>query len=158
MVRLVLEENGERRAFRLGEGTLSIGSGPDARLRLASAGVAARHAELEARGGQVFLRALPGVVPPTVGGRPVAGEVLIALGDSVAIGGARIWLEEEARAAAASAPAVPGARGAAGARPRSPAPRSRRPPGRDSSRARTGLPGWAVSLLVLERSRSRRCS
>ena len=43
MVRLIVEEQGARRAFRLGNGVLLIGSGPEARLVLRSAGVAEAH-------------------------------------------------------------------------------------------------------------------
>ena len=45
MARLILEEDGQTRRFRLNEGKLTIGSGEAATLRCHSADVAEVHAE-----------------------------------------------------------------------------------------------------------------
>ena len=56
MVRLIVEEQGARRAFRLGEGTLKVGSGAAAQLRLQSGDVADVHAEIDWKDGVARLR------------------------------------------------------------------------------------------------------
>ena len=111
MVRLIVEEGGERRAFRLGAGVLTVGSGREARLRLSSTDVAELHAEIEVKGETAVIRPRPGVMPPLVGGAPAKGEMPLAVGQVVTLGGARIWLEDEAGATApsATAPAAPSA-------------------------------------------------
>jgi hypothetical protein len=96
MVKLIVEEAGKRRAFRMGQGVLTVGSGAEARLKLASTEVAEIHFELELALGTVKLRARPGVVPPKVAGQPVKGELALATGKPVEIGGARLWIEAEA--------------------------------------------------------------
>ncbi len=75
MTRLIVDEGGARRAFKMGEGVLSIGTGAEARLKLTSPDVAALHATLELAGGVATLHIQPGVVPPTVGGVPARGDV-----------------------------------------------------------------------------------
>jgi len=118
MARLIVEEGGRTRRFRLNEGTLTIGSGGAATLTLASADVAEVHAELEYRAGRAVLRPRPGVAAITVLGRPVTGgEVELRPGQSAKIGGARLSVEEDEPQAPPAARAVPGA-SRAGARAR----------------------------------------
>ncbi|MCZ6598446.1 MAG: FHA domain-containing protein, partial [Planctomycetota bacterium] len=102
MARLIVEEGGKRRAFRVGEGVLTIGTGAEAKLRLSSADVAEIHAELVIQGGKAVLRSRPGVKPPKVGGDEVLTEAPLAFGVEVNIGSARVWLEDEKAPQAAS--------------------------------------------------------
>ncbi len=113
MTRLILEEGGKRRAFKVGDGVISIGSGAHAALKLASAGVAELHAELVIQGGRVTLKPKPGVMPPKMGPRSLTAETELKPGASVKIGEATLTVEapegaatpaEKAMAAAAKAP------------------------------------------------------
>ena len=107
MARLIVEEDGRRRAFKVGEGIVTLGTGSEARLKLTAPDVAEVHAEVELRGGQILLRPRPGVLPPTVGGNPVQGETAVALGQEITLGSARVWVEDE------NAPSAPPPRAAA---------------------------------------------
>ncbi len=95
MTKLVLEEGGVQRAFRVGAGILTVGSAANAALRLQSPGVAEVHLELEVGPRGVVLRPKPGVVAPTVGGAPVKSELVLKQGQSVLIGSARLSVEYE---------------------------------------------------------------
>lgn len=111
MARLIVEEAGASRAFKLGDGVVTIGSGEGARLKLTSPDVADVHLELELAGGDIRLRPRPGVTPPNVGGSPAAGEVAIAFGQTIQVGGALLRVEKdeavlEEVGAAAPAPAA----------------------------------------------------
>ena len=66
MTRLIVEDGGKRRAFKVGDGTLTIGSGGGASLRLSDPAAAEVHAELLLREGRATLRLKPGVLPPRV--------------------------------------------------------------------------------------------
>ena len=81
MARLILEEGGERRAFRFDHGKLTIGSGEGCTLTLKSPDVAEIHCDLEFGGERVILRARAGVQAPVVNGSPAPGET--SLGASV---------------------------------------------------------------------------
>lgn len=149
MVKLIVEEGGKRRAFRMGQGVLTVGSGAEARLKLASTEVAEIHFELELGEGGVTLRARPGVVPPRVGGQPLKGDGPLALGKKVEIGGARLWLEpEEGEAPAAAAPARPAARAPAASTRPAAGGTSRARRGRDPE-ASGGRPAWVVPVVVV---------
>jgi len=93
MARLILEEGGEKRRFKLGTGTLSVGSGASCALKLASKDVAELHAELEFTGDTAVLRLKQGVLPAVVRGRSVTGEVTLAEGVPVQLGGALLTIE-----------------------------------------------------------------
>ena len=95
MVRLILEQDGERRAFRVGRGVLTIGSDSAANLKLTGAGVAEQHAELEVVGDFARLRVLPGAAAPTLDGETVLGEVELHQGQALELPGAILWLEDE---------------------------------------------------------------
>jgi len=105
MARLIVEESGTRRAFKVGDGVLTIGTGADARLRVSAPDVAEIHAEIQVQGGKAVVRARPGVVPPTVGGEGVLGEAPVAYGEEIKVGSVRLWLEDESLPAGAGAPA-----------------------------------------------------
>lgn len=133
MVRLILEENGQRRAFRVGAGVLTLGSGPDAKLQLASDGVAALHAELEVVGDHAQLRLLPGVAAPTLDGETVLGEVEVHQGQALVLGTALLWLEDEALEAGSGRPARAAGGTAAQAASQGAAPKVSRPAGKPAA-------------------------
>jgi hypothetical protein len=150
MTRLIVEEEGGRRAFKMGDGVITIGSGEQARLKLASQDVAALHAKLELAGGACTLTVEPGVVPPTVGGVPARGAVTLAPGVPVRIGSATLLIEDDA-----PAPAAPAAAPARTASPRSAAssgaarrPAARRgreePEERAPRKVSHGTPAWLI--------------
>lgn len=95
MVRIIVEENGQRRAFRLGEGVLTIGSGEAARLRLSSPDVADVHAEIHHSESGTVLRPKPGVLPPKMAGANVDTEVPLETDVAVELGSARLWLQTD---------------------------------------------------------------
>lgn len=143
MVKLIVEEGGKRRAFRMGKGVLTVGSGAEARLKLASTEVAEVHFELELGEGGVKLRARPGVVPPKLAGLPVKGESTLAFGKRVEIGGARLWLEPEEGEAPAVTPApaaLPAPGGGAGR------PRTER---RERTSEAPRKPAWVLPVVVV---------
>jgi len=93
MTRLLVDDGGVRRSFKVGVGVLSIGSGPEAALRLTAPEVAEQHAELDVREDRVFLRVRPEARPPRVGGDEVLGEVELEPGAEIAFGRSRIRVE-----------------------------------------------------------------
>ena len=107
MARLIVEEGGKARRFKLNPGTLTIGSGESATLTLESSELAEVHAELEFDGERAVLRTRPGVTPVTVHGRKVTGELKLRDGVAVKLGGVQITFESKAP--------EPGATSAAGA-------------------------------------------
>ena len=168
MARLIVEEGGRTRRFRLNEGTLTIGSGSAATLTLASADVAEVHAELEYRAGRAVLRPRPGVAAITVLGRPVTGgEVVLRPGQSARIGGARLSVEEDGEApgpsgspaaatgAQRAAPAAARTRSGRAARadsPAQPAPEAGGPRVRAKRRTmerRFSVPSWLIVVGFL---------
>lgn len=157
MVRLIVDDAGKRRAFNVGEGRLSVGSGQEAKLRLESAGIASVHVEIEIHGGKATLHPKPGVTPPQVLGRAASGAVVLQHGVPVKIGSATVTVEYESQPAAAptAAPALARPRPTAGASARS-STRSRDAEDDDERprhRARPqGTPTWvwiAVGLPVV---------
>jgi hypothetical protein len=107
MARLIVEEGGAQRAFRLGDGLVTIGSGDAARLKLTSPDVADLHAELEIAGDTIRLRPRAGVVPPAVGGASVEGETLVQFGQTVQVGSALLRVEREEAVLVEEAPSAP---------------------------------------------------
>jgi hypothetical protein len=141
MARLILEEDGKRRAFNLNDGCLTVGSGESSALTLSSPDVADVHAELRVEDGVVTLVPCPGVLPPTVLGRPVTQATRLPANAEFKIGSA-VFRLESAQAEAAKGivrqarPAVQ-SRGAA----------DTSQPSRIEYRRRTvnrGMPGWMV--------------
>ena len=163
MTRLIVEEGGKRRAFRVGEGVLTIGTGQEAKLKVSSTDVAEIHAELSITGGRAVLRSRPGVVPPEIEGTAVQGEAALALGAEVSIGSVRIWLEDESSppgSGAAGGGAAAGKR-AVGDVTQDKAIRRQRAMSdakargdrsmvqRTQPRVQRGLPGYVIALLIL---------
>lgn len=169
MLKLVVEEGGKRRAFKLGDGILTVGSGAGAKLRLSSVDVAEIHVELVVQQGAMVVRTRPGVMPPTINGTLAAGETPVPAGAVVELGGARLWLEGAGQAAPQpaarseprrAAPARQTARSKADqaqdqairrqraieqskrAEPRSKVQRSR-------PRVERGAPGWLIAGAIL---------
>jgi hypothetical protein len=167
MTRLIVEDGGKRRGFKVSDGTLTIGSGEGATLRLAAPGVADVHAEIVVRGGRASLRPRPGVVPPLVGGRPATEEVELQHSVPIRIGSATLHVEYEGE------PAAP-----AGAAPQAAAPRTmaagrvaeraagqpmrKRPPAKAASKAKpwlivggalivAGLLVWVAGKVLTQR-------
>src|SRR5688572_20598631 len=104
MTRLVVEEGGKRRAFKVGDGVITIGSGAGATLKLASTKVAEIHAEIVVQGGAVTVRPRPGVLPPTLKGRAQSAEFKVPKGSTVVIGDAKLTVDPPDPAAAPVAP------------------------------------------------------
>jgi len=151
MPKLIVEEGGKKRQFRLGPGILTVGSGAEARLKLTSSEVAEVHLELDVQPDGVKLRPRPGVVAPKLVGVPVKGEVALGFGKKLEFAGVKLWIEADEEPAAA-------ATGTTAATPaRKPAPaaaastRSERAGERRSARAERsgGAPGWLVPVLVV---------
>jgi len=93
MAKLIVEEGGKRRRFRLNPGKLTIGSGEEATLRLTSEGVARIHATLIFKDGVVTIEPEAGVAPVKMGGKSHTTAFKLTVGKSAAIGGARISIE-----------------------------------------------------------------
>ena len=103
MTKLVLEEGGKRREFRLGAGLLTVGSGEGARLRLESSQVADVHLEIDIREDGVTVRPRPGVLPPKVSGMPKTEPFEVEPGRPITVGDVRFWVEREEDAGAGPA-------------------------------------------------------
>jgi hypothetical protein len=164
MARLILEENGKKRAFNLRDGKLSIGSGDSCTLTLESADIAEVHAELELRGDVATLIPRPGVMPPMVNGRPISAATELGGSASFQIGSANFSLQGEGQPVAAAPAAAPRAHVAAKpAATRKPAAAVRKPAAaprasgggeggpRVQHRRRTvqkGIPSWMVVAII----------
>ena len=108
MARLILEEGGDKRAFRFQEGKLTIGSGEGCTLTLTSPDIAEVHCDLEFGEGRVVLRSRPGVQAPTVNGDPAPGETVLGASSLIQIGGARLQVDlDEGAPVAAQRRAAP---------------------------------------------------
>jgi hypothetical protein len=127
----------------MGPGLLTVGSGAEARLKLASTEVAEIHFELELAGATVKLRPRPGVAAPKVAGQAATGELVLAFGKRIEIGGACLWVEAEPGEAAppSSAPSAAATPIAPVVRRRDSKPASRR------ARRRRGMPAWVVPVV-----------
>ena len=93
MAKLILEEGGERRAFRFQKGKLTIGSGEGCSLTLKSPDIAEVHCDLEFGEDRVVLRARPGVMPPLVNGASAPGETVLGASSVIEIGDATIRVD-----------------------------------------------------------------
>jgi hypothetical protein len=150
VTRLIVEEDGGRRGFKVGDGVLTVGSGEGASLRLTSSDVAELHAELGVESGRVTLRPKPGVLPPKIRGIPVSGPVQLEHQVPVQIGSAKLTVEY-ADAPERPQPVVrkqrPGARGAVAARRRARDDDEGEAGGRARYRKRQKSGAW-VSLAI----------
>ncbi len=157
MARLTLEENGAKRRFKLNPGKLTIGSGDGATLKLASPDVAEVHAELLFEAGVARLKPRPGVLAPTIGGRTVAQETVLAAGSVIKLGGATLTLEYDEGEGPKTAPGRTGGAAAPAARQAPAAPAAA--PGRKTvaasaaRTARTGDAGAGAGGQVARRGR-----
>lgn len=110
MPRLIVDDSGAKRAFRLGTGRLTIGSDPGAKLRLSASGVSAQHAVLRVDASGVFLEAQSEV---EFAGQRRTGTLELPLGATVAIGAAKLTVaadqEEAPPVPARAVPAKPAA-------------------------------------------------
>jgi len=161
MARLILDEGDKRRAFKLNDGRLTIGSSDAATLTLTVDDVADVHAELRVEDGVVTLVPKPGVMPPTLLGRPVKQPTRLASNAEFKIGEALFRVESDApatapaAAAAAGAPARVGAqrsaqRPARGPRPGTVAATTREPRVQHQRRTvQRGLPSWAIIGIIV---------
>ena len=161
MARLILEEGGERRAFRFDQGKLTIGSGDACTLTLKSPDVAETHCDLEFAGGRVTLRARAGVQPPTVDGAPAPGETTLGASVVIGIGSATLRLDLDESAAPTAPPKA--APAAASTKPAPPRTKSRedrissaKPAARSGARVQRakrtvskGMPAWAYGAIGL---------
>lgn len=111
MTKIVLEAAGRRREFQLGGGTLSVGSGEEARLRLRTPELAEVHFDLQVTEGRVSVRPRPGVVAPKLAGLPRAEPFDLEPGQVLSVGKLKFWiesdLEEEAAAPVRSSTGAP---------------------------------------------------
>ena len=105
MARLIVEDGGQTRRFRLNEGKLVLGSGEDCSLQLESEDVASRHAVLEFERGRATLKPESGVLPPQIAGRAVREAIVLEHQGVVEIGQARIHVEYDDGPASAPAQA-----------------------------------------------------
>jgi hypothetical protein len=112
MARLILDENGKRRAFKLNNGRMTLGSGEGCTLRLQSDGVADVHAELRIEDGDITLIPKPGVLPPQLLGQAVKQAVRLAPNAEFHLGGALLRIESDE-----AGPAVRKSAGAAASSP-----------------------------------------
>ncbi len=149
MAKLILEENGKRRAFNLGDGVLTVGAGPEAKLRLTVDDVAGVHVDLELSGTTLSVRPRPGVAPPTIDGRALAGEGAdAAAGQKIRIGSATLWIEPE-RDVAPAAPREDSATRRERRLKSTKAGRDRSVVHRTQPRIKRGLPPAAIIAFVL---------
>ncbi len=159
MARLILDEGDKRRAFKLNDGRLTIGSSDAATLTLTVDDVADVHAELRVEDGVVTLVPKPGVMPPTLLGRPVKQPTRLASNAEFKVGEALFRIESDepssAPAAAVAAPVRAAAqrsapRAARGPRPGAVAATTREPRVQHQRRTvQRGLPTWAVLGIVV---------
>ncbi|MFT5051104.1 MAG: hypothetical protein ACI8QZ_002512 [Chlamydiales bacterium] len=142
MARLIVDEGGQARRFRLTDGRLSIGSGEAASLTLAASGLEELHAYLTFRAGEATLE--------IVAGGADAEVLRLEPGVPIDLGGATLTLEQDEPAAEARPVAVKrpsrSARGARSGAGRS-APSGERV-ARTPRRAAKSGPPWVV-LIVL---------
>ena len=142
MVRLIVDDAGQRKAFNVGEGRLSVGSGNEAKLKLTSPGVASVHIDIEVHGDKATLHPKPGVLAPHVLGRTVNGPVVLQHGVPVKIGSATLTVEYEGQAARPAPVAAAPQRGAVVARRRAGEDDEEGAEGRSRRSKSQGVPSW----------------
>ncbi len=144
MARLILDEGGNLRAFKLNDGRMTLGSGESCTLKLVSEEVADVHAELRVEDGVVTLIPRQGVLPPQLLGQPVKQPTRLTGNAEFHIGGALLRIESEN--AAAQAPVTRGAAAPAASSPSV----SRGGTGRSATVTRQrrtiqkGMPAWMM--------------
>jgi pSer/pThr/pTyr-binding forkhead associated (FHA) protein len=78
--------NGEHEPVALEEGLMRVGSAADCTIVLTAAGVAARHGEIETRGGHSVVRPLASASPTVLNGRQITQEMPLKPGDLLLFG------------------------------------------------------------------------
>jgi pSer/pThr/pTyr-binding forkhead associated (FHA) protein len=78
--------NGEHEPVALEEGLMRVGSAADCTIVLTAAGVAARHGEIETRGGPSVVRPLASASPTVLNGRQITQEMPLKPGDLLLFG------------------------------------------------------------------------
>ena len=168
MSKLIVDDAGKQRAFRLGEGRLTVGSGEQDKLRLEAAGVVPGHLSLIVRGESISIDATAAV---ELGGEQLEGEHRWHGGQTLVVGEARLSFVSEGGGpkapAGAKAPRRPsttartegqaagGRRSTAGSSGRARTPRAegdaprRRAGAASRARSQGGLPSWALPLGVV---------
>lgn len=142
MARLILDENGKLRTFKLNNGRMTLGSGEGCTLRLQSEDVADVHAELRVEDGVITLVPKKGVLPPQLLGQPVKQATRLAPNAEFHLGGALLRIESGEAAPAASPTAVRAQRNA-------PSAGAARPKGvtRQRREIKKGMPAWLMLIL-----------
>ena len=146
MAKLIVEAGGSTRRFKLGDGTLTLGSGEGATLTLASEELAEVHAEIEVSGDSVVLRTRKGTMPPKVRGVSAKGDVALKPGVKVSLGDVTLSLEGSSSPAT---PKRPGAAGAAGVGSGSGSGTRARVERRRPVVHGQSLPSWLVVVIIL---------
>jgi pSer/pThr/pTyr-binding forkhead associated (FHA) protein len=82
----LLFPNDEHAPVDLGEGTTLVGSAPDCAIRLAFAGIAARHCELLTESGQTRVRPLTAAAATVLNGKQIVGDASVKPGDLLLFG------------------------------------------------------------------------
>ncbi|HVT32372.1 MAG TPA: FHA domain-containing protein [Rhodanobacteraceae bacterium] len=100
--------NGEHEPIALEEGVMRVGSAVDCTVVLTAAGVAARHCEIETRGGHSVVRPLASASPTVLNGRQITQETPLKPGDLLLFGriGCRIGSDRPAAAATMPPPSA----------------------------------------------------
>jgi len=158
---LTVDEGGEPRAFRISEGTLSLGSGEEMDLQLSAEEVALYHADLSCEDESLFVAPQPGVMPPTIHGVALKKKTRLGPGQELRVGKAKLTWAPEGSAVAAPKVARPSAGTSAGTSMGASTAR-RKPAGRSSGSRRTrssrrshsshsskGVPGWLIIVGIL---------
>ncbi|MFT5286327.1 MAG: hypothetical protein ACI8TQ_002495 [Planctomycetota bacterium] len=143
---LTITEDGEQRAFRISEGTLSVGSGESVDLRLNATDVAGHHANLECVNENLLIEPLPGVTPPTINGVNLKKKTRLGPGQDFRIGQARIsWKVDESIVQAVEAEPVSSSKSASKPKPRSSSKSSSKPQSRSTTKSKTSSSRRATS-------------
>ena len=156
MTKLIVEEGGRRRGFKMRPGKVMIGTAEGCALRLESADVAAEHAELTLSETEATLTCRPGVQPAAQSGRPLAAGAKLLNGVPFQLGSAVLIVEFEgqavAKVAVASAPIQRGQRiqrAGAGDGGRSDEVRRERPQRRSNPFLPVGIIGGALLIALI---------
>ncbi|MEM9801757.1 MAG: FHA domain-containing protein [Planctomycetota bacterium] len=140
MAKLILEEGGQTRRFKLASGKLTFGSGEKATLRLESDDVAELHGQIDMGPDGAVLRTAKGVMPAKVSGRPVSGAHTMRDGQAVQVGSAKLTVEYDEGEGPAQAAGPATARASAG----TPRVSRRRPKAKKSA-----VPSFVLVPLIL---------
>ncbi|HPF13373.1 MAG: FHA domain-containing protein [Planctomycetes bacterium] len=150
-MRLILQDGDTKRAIRLTDGTLLVGSAPDCALVLQSDQVAPHHARIVVQGTEAHLEVVDGQAGVTVQGEPVTTSVALSHGQLITIGKAGMKLDTRpvAEAAPAKAATQPAAPRATSARSQAEAEAPQRVQRAQRGRPQSSFPTWLMLLLAV---------